>query len=168
MWPIMRTVVVFPLVPVTATIGIRDGAPGGKPFTQDVVGARADKRADPGLVASADEDPRGVAEHGGRRVPVGIGPAAEAQFPGVFDAEFAEHPLVLGVHLVRHAGGGGDQRDPGPAAAAQVDEPFEHPGAAARVLTTADDQQAAKGHSVMHLLVHGAFVTQSSLLPTKR
>ena len=30
MWLIIREVVVFPLVPVTATIGIRDGAPGGK------------------------------------------------------------------------------------------------------------------------------------------
>ena len=29
MWLIIREVVVFPLVPVTATIGIRDGAPGG-------------------------------------------------------------------------------------------------------------------------------------------
>ena len=29
MWPIMRTVVVLPLVPVTATTGTRDGAPGG-------------------------------------------------------------------------------------------------------------------------------------------
>jgi hypothetical protein len=29
MWPIMRTVVVFPFVPVTAMTGIRDGAPGG-------------------------------------------------------------------------------------------------------------------------------------------
>src|SRR5258707_1303622 len=28
-WPIMRTVVVFPFVPVTAMTGIRDGAPGG-------------------------------------------------------------------------------------------------------------------------------------------
>ena len=30
MWAIMREVVVFPLVPVTATIGTRDGLPGGK------------------------------------------------------------------------------------------------------------------------------------------
>ena len=30
MWLIIRLVVVFPLVPVTATIGIRDVAPGGK------------------------------------------------------------------------------------------------------------------------------------------
>ncbi len=29
MWAIIRTVVVFPLVPVTATIGIRAGVPGG-------------------------------------------------------------------------------------------------------------------------------------------
>ena len=29
MWAIIRTVVVFPFVPVTAMIGIRDGAPGG-------------------------------------------------------------------------------------------------------------------------------------------
>ena len=29
-WEIIRDVVVLPLVPVTATIGIRDGAPGGK------------------------------------------------------------------------------------------------------------------------------------------
>ena len=30
MWAIMREVVVLPLVPVTATIGTRDGLPGGK------------------------------------------------------------------------------------------------------------------------------------------
>ena len=30
MWAIIRAVVVFPFEPVTATIGIRDGAPGGK------------------------------------------------------------------------------------------------------------------------------------------
>ena len=29
MWEIIRTVVVFPLVPVTDTMGMRDGAPGG-------------------------------------------------------------------------------------------------------------------------------------------
>ena len=29
MWLIIRTVVVFPFVPVTAMIGIRDGVPGG-------------------------------------------------------------------------------------------------------------------------------------------
>src|ERR1022692_3115729 len=53
--------------------------------------------------------------------------AAQAQFPGVLHAELAEHLLVLRMHLVRHAGGRRDQRDPGQAAAAQLDEPFEHP-----------------------------------------
>ena len=35
MWAIMREVVVLPLVPVTATIGTRDGPPGGKSMSID-------------------------------------------------------------------------------------------------------------------------------------
>ena len=35
MWAIMREVVVLPLVPVTATIGTRDGLPGGKSMSID-------------------------------------------------------------------------------------------------------------------------------------
>src|ERR1035437_9578413 len=94
---------------------------------QNVVGARADECADPGLVATADEYSGGVAEDGSGRVAVRITAAAQAQFPGVLHAELAEHLLVLRMHLVRHAGGRRDQRDPGQAAAAQLDEPFEHP-----------------------------------------
>ena len=120
-------------------------SPSAEPFAEDLVGARPDQGADPGLVAAAEEDPGGVAQRRLRRVRVGVGPAAHPQFPGVLDAELAEYLLVLGVHLVGDAGRGGDQRDPGLVAPAQFDEPFQDTGAAAQVLAAANDEQAARG-----------------------
>ena len=91
---------------------------------------------------------------------VGVRPAAQSQFPGLIDAELAENPLVLGVYLVGKPGCRGDQGDPGLLAAGQLDEPFQDPGAAAPVLPAADDQQAARWHTVVRVLVHGCVVTQ--------
>ena len=47
MWAIIRDVVVLPLVPVTATIGTRDGAPGREEQVDDRLGdelGHADRR----------------------------------------------------------------------------------------------------------------------------
>jgi hypothetical protein len=51
-------------------------------------------------------------------------------------------------------------QDPGLVAPAQFDEPFQDPGAAAQVLPAADDQQAARWHTIVRVLIHGRVVTQ--------
>jgi len=129
-------------------------------LAEDVVGLRADQGQDPGLVATADEDPGGITEYGGSGVGVGVRPAAQPQFPGLLDAQLAEHPLVLGVHFVGHSGRGGDQGDPGLLAPAQLDEPLQDTSAAAPVLPAADDQEATPWHTIVRVLVHGCVVTQ--------
>ena len=81
-----------------------------------------------------NEHPGRVGEHQRSVVAVRIGAAAQPQLGGPVHAELAEHPLVVGVHLLGHPGGGGDQDDPRLVAAAKLDEPLQQPGAAAPVL----------------------------------
>ena len=50
--------------------------------------------------------------------------------------------------------------DPRLGATAQLGEALENSGAAAPVLGAADDQQAARWHTVVRVLVHGCVVTQ--------
>ena len=138
----------------------RDDQTPAELLAEDVIGPRADQGQDPGLIAAADEDPGGITQRGGGGVGVGVRPAAQPELPGLLDAELAEDLLVLGVYLIGDAGRGGDQGDPGLVAPAQFDEPFQDPGAAAPVLPAADDQQAARWHTIVRVLIHGCVVTQ--------
>src|SRR3990172_5330441 len=87
MWAIMRTVVVLPFVPVTATIGMRAGVPGGK------------SRSSTGLATYCGSPPRGG---GGVLDPGPVGrpgvelPALGPQqlFGGGVDLDLREHLLV--------------------------------------------------------------------------
>ncbi len=89
----------------------------GEPRPELVSQARADQRAQPGLVAARKEDAGGVVEclRGGGAIRVG--PAADRQLANAGYPKRAERPLVVGQHPVGLAGGRGDQDDPGPAAA---------------------------------------------------
>jgi hypothetical protein len=97
------------------------------------------------LTPSAAEDHRPA--HGGR-------PRAGAR-----DDQAAVELLAEDV-----AGPRADQgQDPGLVAPAQFDEPFQDAGAAAQVLPAADDQQAARWHTHVRVLVHGCVVTQRDI-----
>jgi hypothetical protein len=140
--------------------GARDDQAAAELLAEDVVGARADQGQDPGLIATAEEHPGGIAQRGGGGVGVGVRPAPQPELPGLLDAELTEDLLVLGVYLIGPAGRGGDQSDPGLAAPAQFHEPFQDAGTAAPVLAPADDQQAARWHTILRVLIHGCVVTQ--------
>src|ERR1019366_3777626 len=86
-----------------------------------------------------------------RIVAVGVSAAAQAQLSGLVRAQLGEHPLVVGEYLLGYSGRSGDQHDPGRIAAAQLDEPFKQPGAAAPVFRAPDDEQPASRLPVLHV-----------------
>ena len=142
----VRPIAVAPaLVPAT----IR---PSLEPVFQQVVDPGADQRAELGLVAAAEEDAGGGRQDRGGLIAVRVAAAAEPQLAGVFDAQLAEHALVVGVDLLGHVGGGRDQDYPGVLAAGELDEPVQQAGPAASVLSAADDQEATWGSAVVHVL----------------
>ena len=127
----------------------RDHGPVAEPLQDRVREPRAaDRRRQPQLVATGQEDARRIADRQGRQFVIGLRPGDRVERMDPRDAELTEHRLVPLARLEPQRRRRRDDRDRGVHPAGERDEPAEDDPVPDLVLRPADDDDGPFGHKL--------------------